>query len=217
MKLEANALHQENGDSTKIVSLEYFSIRDLHLESSMIYSELTFIIMAPAANTTSGATNQHEEAADQLTMVGDINLFLKGTPPHLRCHETRVVMPNEEEEDAEDNFEAELEIMIAGSWSLGPLHTVFNLGCIIEPTYRRQGIALEAIQLMISFATSSPSMSIFSDRTRTYPKQLPIPHSSLVARISESNIPSIKLFERVGFRVVKRVEVFKEVEMRWRQ
>lgn len=67
---------------------------------------------------------------------------------------------------------------------------------------------------MISFATSSPSLSI-SDPGETYPQQLPIPRSSLVVRISESNIPSIKLFERVGFRVVKWVEVFKEVEMRW--
>lgn len=86
---------------------------------------------------------------------------------------------------------------------------------ISEPAYRRQGIAHEAIQLMISFATSSPSLPISSEPVKTYPTQLPVPRSSLVVRISESNIPSIKLFERVGFRVVKRVEVFNEVEMRW--
>lgn len=46
---------------------------------------------------------------------------------------------------------------------------------------------------------------------------LPIPPTTLLARISESNVPSIRLFEKLGFRITKRVEVFGEVEMRWRE
>ena len=84
-----------------------------------------------------------------------------------------------------------------------------------EPAYRRQGLAYEAIQLMISFVTSPPTMSVSPEHISSYPPQLPIPRSSLVARISESNLSSIALFKKVGFEVAKRVEVFGEVEMRW--
>lgn len=35
-----------------------------------------------------------------------------------------------------------------------------------------------------------------------------------VARIGSSNIPSITLFEKLGFIVTKRVEIFDEIEMR---
>lgn len=68
---------------------------------------------------------------------------------------------------------------------------------------------------MISYATSR-SASSDSYGHASYPPQLPIPRSALVARISESNYPSIKLFEQLGFKVVKRVEVFGEVEMRYK-
>jgi len=37
----------------------------------------------------------------------------------------------------------------------------------------------------------------------------------LVARISDLNQPSICLIEKLGFTVVRRVEVSHEVEMRW--
>ncbi|TFK50277.1 hypothetical protein OE88DRAFT_1631421 [Heliocybe sulcata] len=88
--------------------------------------------------------------------------------------------------DDDEELEVEMEIMIA------------------EPAYRRKGYAREALELLTSYATSS-------DHT-TPP--LPISRSSLVTRISESNTPSIKLFEKLGFRIVKKVEVFGEVEMR---
>ena len=41
--------------------------------------------------------------------------------------------------------------------------------------------------------------------------------SCLFTRISDTNIPSIRLFEKLGFIVTKRVEVFREVEMRYRR
>lgn len=152
-------------------------------------------------------------------MVGDVNLFLKGIPPHLRDPSTLKVNQSiygDEDKVEDDEFEAELEIMIAGMrlFRNFPRHTrqLFPLG-LPEPAYRRKGLAYEALQLMISYATSPPSPSSFA----TYPPQLPIPRSSLVARITDTNMPSIKLFERVGLKVVKRVAVFQEVEMRWDQ
>ena len=46
---------------------------------------------------------------------------------------------------------------------------------------------------------------------------LKIPPSCLVTRISDTNVPSIRLFEKLGFVVTKRVEVFREVEMKYRR
>ena len=152
-------------------------------------------------------------------MVGDVNLFLKGIPPHLRDPSTLKVNQSiygDEDKVEDDEFEAELEIMIAGMRLSRnfPRHTrqFFPLD-LPEPAYRRKGLAYEALQLMISYATSPPSHS----SSATYPPQLPIPRSSLVARITDTNMPSIKLFERVGLKIVKRVAVFQEVEMRWDQ
>ncbi|KZT18321.1 hypothetical protein NEOLEDRAFT_1143557 [Neolentinus lepideus HHB14362 ss-1] len=72
---------------------------------------------------------------------------------------------------------------------------------IAEPAYRLQGRARESLSLLIAYAAAPP---------------LSVPRPALVARIAESNTPSISLFEALGFRVVKTVEVFREVEMRWR-
>ena len=73
-----------------------------------IYIELTFIILSgrPSAEPL---TDEH---ITKLPMVGDVNLFLKGTPPHLRATHAHVIPRNADEDD--DEFEAELEIMIAG-------------------------------------------------------------------------------------------------------
>lgn len=125
--------------------------------------KLTFIVcIRPNANLHCVISEE------DLTMVGDVNLFLKGSP---------------EDED----FEAEAEIMIA------------------ESSYRRQGIASTALQLMLSYATSPAS-----------PSPLPISAHSLVVRIGEANESSVRLFEKLGFVLTKRVEVFQEVELRFR-
>ena len=182
------------------------------LSKEICQTELTFIILA---------RTDYIDPKDisQLPMVGDVNLFLKGTPPHLRDPSTLKVNQSiyEDEDKVEDDeFEAELEIMIAGMRLSRnfPRHTrqLFPLD-LPEPAYRRKGLAYEALQLMISYATSPPSPS----SSATYPPQLPIPRSSLVARITDTNMPSIKLFERAGLKIVKRVAVFQEVEMRWDQ
>lgn len=62
---------------------------------------------------------------------------------------------------------------------------------------RRKGFAREALRLFLSYASSIVK-----------------PHR-LIARIGKDNAPSIKLFESLGFRVVKIVEVFNQVELRF--
>ncbi|KAJ8589845.1 hypothetical protein M405DRAFT_933225 [Rhizopogon salebrosus TDB-379] len=136
--------------------------------------KLTFIILA----------RENDEDLSANRMVGDINLFLKGQPE-------------------DDEFEAEVEIMIA------------------ELAYRRKGLALEALRLMLTYVTAppfSPCASLPSHTLSTPPPPPPLPlpvhPSRLVVRISRSNQPSIKLFLQLGFAVVRVVEVFDEVEMR---
>ena len=73
-----------------------------------------------------------------------------------------------------------------------------------EPAYRRRGVAYAALQMMLSYATDPAS-----------PSPLPVPKESLVARIGEKNEASIRLFEKLGFSVTKRVAVFEEVELRF--
>lgn len=57
---------------------------------------------------------------------------------------------------------------------------------------------------MLSYATDVAS-----------PAPLPIPKDRLVARIGDKNEPSIRLFEKLGFSITKRVPVFEEVELRY--
>ncbi|WVQ85178.1 hypothetical protein IAT38_007343 [Cryptococcus sp. DSM 104549] len=64
---------------------------------------------------------------------------------------------------------------------------------------RRKGFAVEALSLFLRYLTAT----------------LPLPPSHLIARIGASNLPSIHLFKKLGFGVVKHVKVFDEVELRW--
>ncbi len=79
-----------------------------------------------------------------------------------------------------------------------------------EPAYRRKGLAITALQLMLSYATS-PSASGDTDGH----SPLPVPREKLVVRIGDKNEPSIRLFKKLGFVVTKHVEVFEEIEMRY--
>ncbi|KAJ7073871.1 GNAT domain-containing protein [Mycena amicta] len=156
--------------------------------------KLTFIILARQKNipedtldALNGVLDPQDARVKALRMIGDVNIFLHGSPAA------------EEEED----FHAEAEVMIA------------------EQEYRRRGCAREALQLMLGYATASSIGDFIYKRPAATeedsddPSPLPIPPSALLVRISESNTPSIRLFESLGFQVTKRVEVFGEVEMRW--
>lgn len=107
---------------------------------------------------------------------------------------------------------------------------------LAELAFRRRGLALETLQLMLGYATgqpqafrAAPSSTGFSQSAPTLealPHKNTFPASScplqilperLVTRISDTNVPSIRLFERLGFEITKRVEVFGEVEMKYRR
>ncbi|KAF8647549.1 hypothetical protein AX16_006638 [Volvariella volvacea WC 439] len=180
--------------------------------------KLTFIVLARTNEQLSPGIefwDLDDARLDALPMIGDVNLFLKGTPPtHVGTTRESPTKANEKPEEEDDSFEAEVEIMIA------------------EPAYRRRGCASEALKLMLSYATHRLDLWItatngISDLSDTTPQAhiwptlapshpLPVPPECLVARVSDKNLPSISLLERLGFAVVKRVAVFEEVEMRWR-
>ncbi|KAF8635435.1 hypothetical protein AX15_000422 [Amanita polypyramis BW_CC] len=153
--------------------------------------KLTFIILSKPEGFTmpSGqASCLPDPRIESLPMVGDVNLFLHGIPP-LWGQSNQIQNDNDD-----DDFEAEVDIMIA------------------ESAYRRRGLAYEALQLMLSYATGTPELF---RTTLSIPSPLQIPTSCLVTKITESNKPSIRLFEKLGFKVTKRVVAFGEVEMRW--
>ncbi|KGB79856.2 hypothetical protein CNBG_5694 [Cryptococcus deuterogattii R265] len=64
---------------------------------------------------------------------------------------------------------------------------------------RRKGFAIEALSLFLSYLTTA----------------LPLPPTHLIAKIGASNRPSIHLFRKLGFGIVKHVQVFDEIELRW--
>lgn len=106
-------------------------------------------------------------------MIGDVNLFLSD-------------MEDDADEEGGASTQAqskqgELEIMIA------------------ETSARRKGLATQALELMIAYASRPP---------------LNLGPAQLLARIGMANEASISMFEKLGFAIVRRVEVFREVEMR---
>ncbi|EMD41316.1 hypothetical protein CERSUDRAFT_89886 [Gelatoporia subvermispora B] len=129
-------------------------------------TELTFIVLSRDGTTLSDQPTLDDLGV--LPMIGDVNLFFKGSP-------------------SDEDFEVEAEVMIA------------------EKAYRRRGLASRALQLLLSYATTCVA------------PPLPIPRAALVVRIGEANEPSRKLFEKLGFEVTRRVEVFQEIEMRFRR
>jgi hypothetical protein len=67
---------------------------------------------------------------------------------------------------------------------------------------------------LLSYATTISSSSCSEQEPRRWQPPLPLLRERLVVRIGASNAPSVALFESLGFRITKRVEVFDEVEMR---
>ncbi|KAJ7595379.1 GNAT domain-containing protein [Mycena floridula] len=200
----------QNADLRELTASEPLTLEeefDMQRKWQMDEDKLTFIIL-----TREGLESRTEMES---AMVGDVNIFLNGVIPMSGSD----AAPDDSDPDA-DGFTAELEIMIA------------------EPSHRRKGLALEALQLMLAYATGlspdfftqtsdeGPSPTV-TQPTVTQSSIEPAPQLSthlpnpispkhLITRISTTNIPSIKLFEKLGFVIVKTVEVFGEVEMRWK-
>ncbi|KAF7337859.1 N-acetyltransferase 9 [Mycena venus] len=163
--------------------------------------KLTFIVCSREESDTlqPGLLNSRDSRLAALPAIGDVNIFLHGSPPHMRADDDPDLDPDED-----DDFYAEAEIMIA------------------DREYRRKGFALEALQLMLGYATASSNRYFLCQSPSTIQNALqgsplPIPPTALLVRISESNVPSIRLFEKLGFHITKRVEVFGEIEMRWKE
>lgn len=83
--------------------------------------------------------------------------------------------------------------------------TLITIISTIEPLFRARGFGALALQLLLTYATSPNS-----------PPPLPVAPTALVSRIGERNVKSQRLFEKLGFVVTKRVEVFQEIELRFR-
>jgi hypothetical protein len=155
----------------------------------LAHAELTFIILA----------NGESEIAP-LPMVGDANLFLKGKP-------------------GDEDFEAEVGIMIAGiSLSTFSDDVVHTKPPPTEEAYQRRGFAQEALRLMLTYTTGSPTSFSCPPLPATVPKPpspFPILPESLVVRIAQDNVSSIKVFERLGFIETRGANAFGEKEMRF--
>ena len=72
---------------------------------------------------------------------------------------------------------------------------------IAEPDFRRCGLAREALSLLIGYAHSTLALS----------------YDRFFARVGYDNAASLKLFKSLRFIEHKRVDVFREVELRLRE
>lgn len=103
----------------------------------------------------------------------------------------------EEEGQPRVGKEGEVEVMIAGMLLCVRLFAFSQSGT--EPASRRKGLAHAALSAFLHYAI----MHV-----------LPCP--MLVTRISATNTPSIRLFEKLGFERIKEPNFFGEIEMRFK-
>ncbi|CAO1630478.1 unnamed protein product [Jaminaea pallidilutea] len=174
---------------------EYEMQASWHLDDD----KLTFIVLHPSEGTL-----EADESVDTVSllskceMVGDVNVFLS---------------PLEEEEPDDDDAES----------SQGRVHDTLNRTqgelevMIAESKFRRRGLALEALSLLMFYITSSPTpASAPAPSAPMAPSPLPLHPHDLFVKISLSNSASIDMFSKLGFRNHKVSEVWQEMEMRWR-
>lgn len=137
-------------------------------------------------------------------MAGDVNIFLS---------ERQL----EEVEDNTSLIEAELEVMIAGEDFCDDA----NLSAVIlltahllqEPQWRKRGLAIEALSLLIYYASTSPTPAPASS-SKAATKYLPLSFDAFLAKVGFDNEASIQLFKKLGFQEVQRSQVWREVELR---
>ncbi len=66
---------------------------------------------------------------------------------------------------------------------------------VAEKASRRKGLARDALQLMMCYANQQIGARVF------------------VAKILQDNVPSVRLFEGLGFSLLRKLEVFGEVHL----
>ncbi|SRR5258708_4854215 len=84
-----------------------------------------------------------------------------------------------------------------------------------ERDYRRKGYGLEALRLLLRYATDQTTSSSSFPTSAPISSRLPVSPTSLIVRVGALNKPSIALFRKLGFSVSKHVDVFNEVEMKF--
>ena len=107
---------------------------------------------------------------------------------------------------------------------------------IAEPSHRRRGLAEEALTLMMTYAVDTLVRGVAGERgrcrsgsditprakrqaphipdTSSLQTPLPVQNVSLFrAKIGEQNTPSLRLFDKLGFKEVSRSEYFKEATL----
>ncbi|GAA5834540.1 hypothetical protein JCM9279_004347 [Rhodotorula babjevae] len=150
--------------------------------------KLTFIVHLRSDTAPSASSDPAAFLAahnDTSLMIGDVNLFLHDVSPPSSPSPSS--SPSAEPAPTPTPRRAELEIMLPPPSSS-------------SPSYRpRSGLALLTLQLFLSYAS----------------RALDLAPSAFFARIGFDNAPSLGLFKKLGFVEGKRVEVFREVEMRW--
>lgn len=123
-------------------------------------------------------------------MVGDVNIFLsQATPPSS---------------DNEDSTAPPEPIRRGSITSItlpsGPDTRRAEVEIMLAPrSSRRQGLALSTLRLFLLYAA----------------RTLKLKPSAFFARIGTSNSGSIALFEKLGFKRGRVVEVFQELQMNW--
>ncbi|CDU23739.1 related to N-acetyltransferase [Sporisorium scitamineum] len=181
--------------------------------------KLTFIILARPEEQAGGEIGEAgldksvQTLVSDCKMVGDVNIFFNLRHEDDDEEEQGSSAMTKDQQQASPtfaDFDAECEIMIAA-----------------EHSYRRKGIAREALQMMFSFVTAHPtptgqassaasSVESAAPITTIGPHcSLPIPLEWLICKISLKNTPSINLFESLGFTRQSVSEVWQEVEMRY--
>ena len=125
-------------------------------------------------------------------MVGDVNLFLSSaTPPSS---------DNEDEASAAPPEPVRRASLASITQSALPDTRRAEVEIMLAPrSARRQGLALSTLRLFLLYAS----------------RTLNLKPSAFFARIGTSNTGSIALFEKLGFKRGKVVEVFQELQMDW--
>ncbi|GAA5887487.1 hypothetical protein JCM5296_002590 [Sporobolomyces johnsonii] len=150
--------------------------------------KLTFIVHLRSPSAPSPTADPAGFLAahnDASTMIGDANLFLHAVTP-----------PSSPTVPPADSSSAPATAPTPRPSHRAELEIMFPP----SPLYTaRSGLALSTLQLFLAYAA----------------RALSLPPAAFFARIGIDNAPSLGLFSKLGLREVKRVEVFREVEMGW--